>query len=132
MKTFKVGDRVMAVKDSRLGAPFNKGWIGTIKSTFTGTPPYGITFDNLNDEIWYATPDEIQLIEEPEHKPFPSFEEFDEWFYFRWDSEMKTLYNYFAQFGTQPNQLEQLKARKSELSREELLELVELMEGNDG
>ena len=33
-----------------------------------------------------------------EPKPFPTFEEFDEWFYLRWDSEMKTLYNYFAQF----------------------------------
>jgi hypothetical protein len=93
MKDFKVGDRVRVVKDEVYNW-FRKGQEGIVKGI--GEHYILVTFDNGREAPVLL--DEIELIK-PIPKPFPTFEEFDEWFYLRWDSEMKTLYNYFAQFG---------------------------------
>jgi hypothetical protein len=94
MNKFKIGDRVRAVKDCSNGW-FKKGQTGKVAGNHMCY--VFIVFDN-DDKGFLANPDEIELIESTP-KQFPTFEEFDEWFYLRWDSEMKTLYNYFAQFG---------------------------------
>jgi hypothetical protein len=110
MNKFNIGDRVRAVKDSDA---MKSNWIGKVEAINQNGTQLKVKFD----AYYLATPDEIELIEaEPTEqdkewlssrptiadkhtpKPFPTFEEFDEWFYLRWDSEMKTLYNYFAQF----------------------------------
>jgi len=93
MNTFKIGDKVRAVKDCRNGS-FKKGEIMTVEGIYHCA--LGLTGDTI------ATFDEIELIEaEPNQsvpKPFPTFEEFHEW-YRNEQGNMQGVYHYFAQFG---------------------------------
>ena len=126
MKPLKVGDRVMAVKKSSHLAEFEEGWEGIIKEISDIIPNIYVLWDNDNDN-WWAEPDEIELIEEPESKPFPSFEEFLKELV-KADPRHKErfCYDYFAQFGTQPNRLEQLRSKHPNLTDTEKTELIEL------
>jgi hypothetical protein len=94
MNTFKLGDKVRAVKRCSEGM-FKKGDIMQVEKVDSS----GVeTACNK-----YATFDEIELIEsEPTtQNPFPTFEEFMDWVYK--DAYQKdiyqNIYNYFAQFG---------------------------------
>jgi hypothetical protein len=94
MKTFKVEDRVRAVKD--VSGWFTIGQIGTVEGA--NEHHIFVTFDNGREAPVKA--DEIELIEsEPTtQNPFPTLEEFKK-FYYGNNIDAKNLYNYFAQFG---------------------------------
>jgi hypothetical protein len=62
MKTFKIGDRVMAVKDSDA---MESKWIGKVEAINQNGTQIKVKFD----AYYLATPDEIELIDEPESKP---------------------------------------------------------------
>jgi hypothetical protein len=128
MKPLKVGDRVMAVKKSSHLAEFEEGWEGIIKEISDIIPNIYVFWDDDNDN-WWAEPDEIELIEEPESKPFPTEDDFWEWVDDRHDGNpfVKEIYDYFAQFGTQPNRLEQLRSKHPNLTDTEKTELIELL-----
>jgi hypothetical protein len=123
MNTFKIGDRVRAVKKSRHSAPFHKGWEGVIKNIEADITKILVLFNNDNSS-WWTIPDEIELIESEvpltgtmvftnqltgkltlsnqlTPKPFPTYEEFMDWVYK--DAYQKdiyqNIYSYFAQFG---------------------------------
>jgi hypothetical protein len=101
MNTFKIGDRVRAVKKSKHFAPFEKGWEGVIEDITDKYPNFFVLFEN-DDDSWWLEEDEIELIEsEPNQsvpKSFPTFEEFHEW-YRTEQGNMQGVYHYFAQFG---------------------------------
>ena len=124
MKTFNIGDRVRAVKDSRYYPIFKKGDKGTVIDNINSTT---VKFDK-RDGIWKCIPDEIELIEQPEvigkvikgkkhqpkfylddddivPEPFPSFEEFMEWKIRNPHIKLQELYDYFAQFGVREVQM---------------------------
>ena len=102
MNTFKLGDKVRAVKDCDMQYYMkgDKGVIVAIDCTLSN-----VKYDN-GISTW-AYPDEIELIEsEPNQsvpKSFPTFEEFHEW-YRTEQGNMQGVYHYFAQFGKQPSQ----------------------------
>jgi hypothetical protein len=68
MNTFKIGDRVRAVKKSKHFAPFEKGWEGVIEDITDKYPNFFVLFEN-DDDSWWLTEDEIELIEaEPKER----------------------------------------------------------------
>jgi hypothetical protein len=112
MNKFKIGDRVRAVKDSDA---MESNWIGKVEAINQNGTQLKVKFD----AYYLATPDEIELIEplqlteqdkewlssrptiadKPTPKPFPTFEEFNRWFFKEKVDHNKQIYNYFAQFG---------------------------------
>lgn len=62
MNQFNIGDRVRAVKDSKYYPIFKKGDKGTVIDNINSTT---VKFDK-RDGIWKCSPDEIELIEQPE------------------------------------------------------------------
>jgi hypothetical protein len=94
MNQFKIGDRVRAVKG--VSGWFTIGQIGTVEGA--NERHIFVTFDNGREAPVKA--DEIELIEsEPTtQNPFPTFEEFHEW-YRNEQGNMQGVYHYFAQFG---------------------------------
>jgi hypothetical protein len=116
MNKLNIGDRVVAVKNSEHYAKFKRGDKGTVTSCVEYNF-LGVVFDKHGTDVWTCTPDEIELIEQastghvdlslkeyirtgPEHKPFPSFEEFiNELVKADPRHKERFCYNYFAQFG---------------------------------
>jgi len=115
MNTFKIGDKVKAVKG--LSGWFTIGQIGTVEGA--NERHIFVTFDNGREAPVKA--DEIELIESEvpltgtmvftnqltgkltlsnqlTPKPFPTYEEFDKWYSCTMTSTYD-IYNYFAQFG---------------------------------
>jgi hypothetical protein len=139
MKTdYKIGDRVRAVKDCHVGF-FKKGDVGIVE--YIDISKYiMVNFGRL----FPASPDEIELIESEQcvstligqtakmyenasYKPFPTYEEFMDWYFKQSRYSNKILYNYFAQFGIPPSRLEQLKSKHPNLTQDEQTELIDLL-----
>jgi hypothetical protein len=97
MKTFKVGDRVVAVKDCSNGW-FKKGQTGKVAGNHKCY--VFIVFDN-DDKGFLANPDEIELIESTP-KQFPEIKQAIDDLNMHLKGinteQFKAIYNYFAQF----------------------------------
>jgi hypothetical protein len=94
MNKFKVGDRVRVVKDEVYNW-FRKGQEGIVKGI--GEHYILVTFDNGREAPVLL--DEIELIEEPESKPFPTEDEFITWVQnLNGNWMLHNIYNYFAKF----------------------------------